>query len=290
MREDHSPPSAVVVGVDGSKAAIRAALWAVDEAASRDIPLRLVYAIEPGETSETDPEDAARKLATAEISVRYALTAVEAAGKPVKIEVEIVQASPTGALIHASRSAAMIVVGSVGLRHFADGRVGSTAASLAASAHCPVAIIRGRDDTGSSHAGWIVVEVDQSAENAAVMQRGVEEALLRHAPLRMLTAWQSKFTDIHDGHAVADGNRQARAQLNRRLARWTRQYPDLDIESVAVHGTVLNYLAGNVKSVQLVVVSARDTGDVGELVGPTGNAVLHDTDCSLLIVDRQSCL
>ena len=37
----------VVVGIDGSRAAVGAALWAVDEAVSRDIPLRLVYAIEP---------------------------------------------------------------------------------------------------------------------------------------------------------------------------------------------------------------------------------------------------
>ena len=39
-------PQPVVVGIDGSKAAIRAALWAVDEAASRDTPLRLLCAIE----------------------------------------------------------------------------------------------------------------------------------------------------------------------------------------------------------------------------------------------------
>ncbi len=37
----------VVVGVDGSKAAINAAQWAVDEAVHRDIPLRLVHVIDP---------------------------------------------------------------------------------------------------------------------------------------------------------------------------------------------------------------------------------------------------
>ncbi len=31
-----------VVGVDGSEAAIDATLWAIDEAASRDVPLRIV--------------------------------------------------------------------------------------------------------------------------------------------------------------------------------------------------------------------------------------------------------
>ena len=44
----------VVVGIDGSRAAVDAALWAVDEAVSRDIPLRLVYAIDSIDNSDTD--------------------------------------------------------------------------------------------------------------------------------------------------------------------------------------------------------------------------------------------
>ena len=103
----HSPPS-VVVGLDGSRSALDAALWAVDEAVSRDIPLRLVYAVDPDDSAGSDPQDAARDLAAAEIAVRYAFTAVESTEKPVKIEVEICRPGPTRALIDASRSAAML--------------------------------------------------------------------------------------------------------------------------------------------------------------------------------------
>ena len=143
---DHSPPSKpVIVGIDGSTAALRAALWAVDEAVSRDIPLRLVYAVDPGEDNDVHPDDAARTLATAEIAVRSAIMAVESTNKPVKIEVEITQGHPTSTLVQASRSAVMACVGAVGLNHFQRGRVGSTAAAVASSAHCPVAIIRGQD-------------------------------------------------------------------------------------------------------------------------------------------------
>ena len=95
MRDFPSSSPAVVVGIDGSRSAVDAALWAVDEAVSRDIPLRLVYAIDPDNASGTDPQDAARDLATAEMAVRYAFTAVESTDKPVKIEVEILQDRPT---------------------------------------------------------------------------------------------------------------------------------------------------------------------------------------------------
>ena len=35
----------IVVGIDGSDAAINAAKWAVTEAVSRNIPLRLIHAV-----------------------------------------------------------------------------------------------------------------------------------------------------------------------------------------------------------------------------------------------------
>ena len=36
----------------------------------------------------------------------------------------------------------------------------------------------------------------------------VAEALLRRAPLHVVTTWPSRYTDIHDDNAVADGNRE----------------------------------------------------------------------------------
>ena len=91
MGERYASSPSVVVGIDGSQSAVDAALWAVDEAVSRDIPLRLVYAIDPEATTGTDNQAAARDLATAEIAVRHAFMAVESTDKPVKIEVEILQ-------------------------------------------------------------------------------------------------------------------------------------------------------------------------------------------------------
>ena len=102
MYVDESPPS-VVVGIDGSEAAVGAALWAIDEALARDIPLRLVYAIDPRERVHRDADSLAHRFATAEIAVRYTFMAVEASQQPVKIEIEIVQDDPVATLIRASR-------------------------------------------------------------------------------------------------------------------------------------------------------------------------------------------
>src|SRR6185295_4329627 len=124
MRDHYSPSPSVVVGIDGSRSAVSAALWAVDEAVSRDIPLKLVCAIDPEGHPDADPEHAARELATAEIAVRQAFMAVESTDKPVKIEIEILQKTPTRALVESSRSAALLCVGSLGLKHSGQGRIG----------------------------------------------------------------------------------------------------------------------------------------------------------------------
>ena len=288
--QEHCPlPPAVVVGIDGSRPGIDAALWAVDEAVSRDIPLRVVYAIDPGDSASTDCDVLARKLAAAEAAVKYAFAAVESTNKPVKIEVEILQDRPTRALLEASRWAALVCVGATGLKHCAQGRIGSTAAALASSARSPVAVVRGHDPLHAKQQ-WVVAEVDESAVSDRVLRRALEEAQLRGAPLRVLNTWQSRFTDIHDGNAVANGNRLARAQLDRRLAQLKKGCPDLDVRAVAVPGNTLNFLTKNADSIQLLVVGHERAQGFTALVGPPGNAALQGSACSVLICEPQNVL
>jgi len=263
-----------------------AALWAVDEAVHRDVPLRLVYAIEPMD-GDDDPQQSARRLATAELAVRYALTAVESTGAPVKIEVEILQGKTTGALLHAAQSAAMICVGAVGLTHARVGRLGSTAATLAASAGCPTAIVRGHDP---SQPGVVVAEMDESHSSTSTLDYGVAEAHLRGAPLRVLTTWQSGTPHEHDVRTVSEGDRQARARLDRCLSQWYRAHPDLDIRPVAARGTTFDYLARNADDIQLVVVSRNRAGGLGEVVGPHVDSALHGTNCSVLVCPAHGSL
>jgi nucleotide-binding universal stress UspA family protein len=285
MTELPTPP-AVVVGIDGSRSALHAALWAVDEAVDRDIPLRLLYAVGQLNKKDLDPDEAARKFAMAETAVRYAVTAIESADKPVKIEVEISQQSAIDTLVRASRSAVMVCVGAVGVDHFQPGRIGSTAAAVAADAHCAVAIIRQHEGPTRGHTGWIAVLADESPDDGVVLEAAMEEARLRNAGLRVITCWQSRSPESLDAHAVSEGNRRINADLVRRLARWNRRYPDLQIEPVALHGNIVDYLTKHSSSIQVVIIPARDNRDVKALVGPAGIAALQHSDCSLLIAHR----
>ncbi len=230
MPERERVAPSVVVGVDGSRWATEAACWAVDEAVRRAIPLRLVYAVDSGEDTD-DAQRIARQFAAAQTAVRCTAAAVESTDRPVKIEAEIVQQHPVAALLDASRGAAMLCVGAIGLNHFRDRHIGSTATALATAAHCPVAVVRGHDPVASTQR-CVAVELDGSTSDAA-LRHGFDEARSRGAPLRVLTTWRSRYPpDIHDGHAVAAGNRDARAALERRLKCWRARYPEVDVTTV----------------------------------------------------------
>jgi len=289
MNDHYESSPAVVVGIDGSRSAVAAALWAVDEAVSRDIPLRLLSAIDPNSSPDADLEHAARELATAEIAVRQAFMAVESTDKPVKIEIEILQKNPTHALVESSHRAALLCVGSIGLKHSSRGRIGSTAAALATAAHCPVAVVHGFDSHPANQ-GWVVAELDEFSTLDSVLLCALDEARLRGLPLRVLTTWQSRYTDIHGNNAVADGNRLAKARVERRLDQWRKRYPDLDVEVVAVHGSTLNYFAKAAGSIELLVIGHERAQGIRELVGPPGYATLHQAGCSVLVCAPQNVL
>jgi hypothetical protein len=173
----------------------------------------------------------------------------------------------------------MLCVGTVGLKHFDPHRVGSTVSALVASARCPVAVIR-----GESHPGWVVTELDDTGDSAAVLQAGVEEARLRNAPLRVLGTWQAG----DPGHDAEERGRLVRSHLDRRVDTWRHRYPDLDVEPVAVHGSGLDWLSGHAGAIQLVVIGARNIVAVTELLGPAGLAALPDT--AVMVMDPQRLL
>jgi len=284
MREISPRSPAVVVGIDGSRRAIDAALWAIDEAVDRDVPLRLVYAIEPREFGSSDCDSIAQDFAGAETAVRQAAMAIESVDQPVKIEVEIVQDQPVAALLAASRSAAMICVGALGINRGTEKRVGSTVSGLLARARCPVAVVR--QQRHEVEPGWVVTEFEDSADGPTVLARAIDEARLRKAPLRVLGTWRPGFPDVRDTHGAAAGGRQAKATLERSLTRYRRLYPALDIRAVAVPGSAMNFLARHADSIQLIVLGHHPGNELSAFAGPRSYSMPNDLNCSVLISER----
>ncbi|KMO76483.1 universal stress protein [Mycolicibacterium obuense] len=269
MNTDTAP--SVVVGIDGSAAALEAALWAIDEAEHRDATLRLVSVVDDDEATDADGP----ATTFAQTAAKNAASAIEATGRPVRVDVSIVHGRPVEALLRASRSAILLCVGARGLRHATRGRIGSTAAALSAAAQCPVAIVRSHRTHGRRQRS-VVVELPDRATAGALLDRGLQEAHRRGASVRILASSPRTPDNL--------------AHWERRLAESRRRYPQLDISSVSCDSDALGYVAANADDVALMVTSRTRRGGVTELVGAPGNSALRDTDCSILICGPQTAL
>ena len=265
-------PGPVVVGVDGSDAAIGAAEWAADEAVHHDVPLRLVYVIQiPDGPMSSDRANAAEHD-YAESSLHAARLAVEETGLPVKIDTAVLYGDVDCALIAESRSATLICAGSVGIGRVANMVLGSTAAILAEEAHCPVAIIRRDEKSPPLVAGLIAVVVEDRPGNRDVVGCAMEEARVRQAPVLALCVGRRALFE------------RSRDKFYRRLDGLLRRFPDVEVEVVTTRLGVTRYLQERIGAVQLIVIDSGDAGRVTQLVGPHGLPILRHADCSVLVV------
>jgi nucleotide-binding universal stress UspA family protein len=269
-------PGPVVVGVDGSDAAVGAAEWAAKEAIHQDVPLRLVYVIQIADGPMRSADASSAEEDYAESSLRAARLAAEATGLPVKIDTVVLYGDVDSVLIAESSGATLICVGSVGIGRVANMVLGSTAAILAEEAHCPVAIVRHDGGSPPPKAGFIAVVVDDQPDNDEVMRWAMEEARVRRAHVLALGVWRwALFDHSHEG-------------FYRRLDDWLRRYPDVQVEVATTRSSVTRYLQERIGTVQLVVIGSEDANWVTQLVGPHGLPIFRHADCSVLIVRRQT--
>lgn len=138
-------PGAVVVGIDGSDSSRRALEWAAEYAHQMARPLVAVSAWEwPGRfgafapwPSSTDFERDARHILVE--SIEKALGPDRAP----RVGWKVVRGQPAIVLVEASRTAALVVVGSRGHGEIVGMFLGSVSEYLSTHAHCPVVIVRG---------------------------------------------------------------------------------------------------------------------------------------------------
>lgn len=271
------PRKSVVVGIDGSRAAVWAALWAVDEVAGTDTPLRLLHIRESEPT--VDPRAA---MAAAEDAVYDAYNAVNAVGKPVKVEMEIVAGAPVPMLMHASEATPLLCLGDTGIGQSSPAGFGSTATALMHRAHCSVAVVRG-DHKEPAHSGMVVAHVVGSVDDELVVECAFGEADRRHAPLVVMAAWRSEFDNLQPDRLIDDQERHMRTVLDSYVALCSPHHRNVSVQTVVAYGPFLNYLADHADSTQLLVVGATQAVEVHQLCSPTADRALRSSDFAVLV-------
>jgi nucleotide-binding universal stress UspA family protein len=256
----------VVVGIDGSPAAVHAAQWAVDEAVSRDSPLRLIYIL------ERHSEAVRLETEYAEIALLAASAAVEATGQPVKIETSIIRGHPNAVLARQSRDAEMLVVGAFGAGYRTRKLIGSTAAALVRLARCPLAVIR-PPYVPPAEPGVVAVIVEGSQRCEALLGMAMDEAQLRELALLKLCV-----RPLDPDDTGSEPFRQSRRHERPR-------YPEVEVRAVTIGPSAARFLSETDRTIRLVIIAGNDGKDrTRGALAAGGRAVLFHAHCSVLLV------
>lgn len=280
-----------MVGFDGSDSSTRAARWAADEARTRGRGLELVHAILPPVTTGGLGVGLPPSLDLIEQLERQAknqLDAVAATFEGLDVSTHIAVGAPSAAMLEASETADMLVIGSRGRGGFTGLLLGSVGAQVAAHSACPVVVIRQAAPEG---ARTIVVGIDGSPAAEAALAFAFDEASHQGWTVVALHAWDVPSYDlliVPNGPVpvpltdVADDEIRLTAEL---LAGFRDDYPDVDVEERLVRGPAVKSLVAASADAAMVVIGTHGHGPaMGALLGSVSNGLLHKAKVPVVVV------
>ena len=269
----------VVVGFDGSEIAQTAAQWAAADARARGRGLVLLHAILPPVTTGglgVGLPPSLELIERLEQQARDELEATAATFEGLDVSARIAIGAPSAALLEASETADLVVVGSRGRGGFSG---------LHLQAVCIMHTL------AASSARSVVVGIDGSAAAGGALAFAFDEASRHGWSLIALHAWDVPSYDlliVPNGPVpvpladVADDEVRLAAEA---LAGFREDYPDVDVEERLVRGPAVQSLLAAAKDAAMIVVGTHGHGPaMGALLGSVSNGLLHKAQVPVVVV------
>lgn len=282
-------PRPVVVGVDGSDAALIAARFALDEARRRAAPLRVVTVVPwPHDgltTPPPRPDLPALFRQSGQAVAEAAVDTLAGAVGDVDVSIRVVDGHPVTVLREMSADAQLLVLGSRGVGGVAGLLLGSTAYRVVAQAGCPAIVLPDDSDVLVRDRRSVVVGVEGRSGDEEVLAFALAEAAARGTDLLAVHAWQEVVLDaglrtvsplMDWAGVVADEERV----LSEALAGWHDKEPDVVIREAVVRGRTARALVAASMTAELLVVGHR----AHRAPGSTTHGILQRATCPVAAV------
>jgi nucleotide-binding universal stress UspA family protein len=250
-------PKPVIVGIDGSAQAENAAMWAMDEALHRGVPVRLISVIRTDLTGPLTAEEYESAVSDAKDALRAVQEAANRANRPVEIATSIEQGSPAGVLLTESADAEMICLGATGMGRIGRAILGSTATAVARDAECSVVIVPcpRTEPPADTDTSWVIVAVSvYTANGSDVIEDAVAEARRNGWPVLAVGVRRPEL-----GSTPPES-------LDEIVSRWRRRFPDVHVYPVATDSGLTEFLHSNPDVGGLVVLDEAHSPAVEAIV------------------------
>ena len=268
----------IVVGVDVPAPGSGPLTWACQEADRAHAALQVVSARTVAARSATDPtETMLHSLA----DLTHGLCA-EAEVLPPRVET----GSPPHVLVDALDDHALILV--VGRRTRAGVQhllLGSTSIAVAERAPVPTVVVPDTWAPGSAASSPVVVGLSGEGDEP-LLRFGFDHASALGVPLVAVHAWDIPSLLTWSPTEIARMRAKVLTAMDRRLAPWRAEFPDLEIVTVAPAERPADALTDAGHVAQLVVVGryTRGAGHLGPRLGSTARGVLHHAAVPVAVV------
>ncbi|MER7877591.1 universal stress protein [Streptomyces solisilvae] len=291
-------PRTVTVGLDGSPESFAAADWAAREALRRELPLRLVHALDWHSFTYAPLTGTASLTRWAERLPRDTAARLRRDHPDLRIVHEQVAREPVPSLLAAAESSELLVLGSRGLSRVTGILVGSVALSVVARAELPVVLVRaGAADedehrTGSAATasrprahGDVVLGLDLRRPAAEVLEFAFGAAARQTVALRVIHAWSPPSASGYTAPFDTGRSAQVASELTDVLRPWRTKFPGVEVSQRIVAGRPAEHLVDASADAALVVVGRFTRGPrTGPRIGPVTHSVLHRSPAPVAVI------
>jgi len=230
----------VVVGVDGSPDSQRAVEWAMRLARREERPVTLLHAGDGRRGRE--PVDRAEEIA-------------HALAPDVVVRRREVTDGPRQALLSASRSASVVVLGARGTGPLSHLRLGSVAHAVTRRAACPVVVTR---TAGADRRPGVVAGFDLQPSSRDVLDFAFRVAEARSWPVTLLHCFWDSTGETGDLDAAASTGLPERHRLCAAAAECATAHPGVEVRTLLSRGFADRRLLAATLDCALVVVGHRE--------------------------------